>query len=262
MFAARGGAQDSTTRVPTYRYRILGVYDERTGVPVENADVIDVLNGNRVRTTSTGTASLLFLPDGGALVRVQKIGYELQTMMISISPGDTNPLTLLMKRVVELAPMSVVDSAPRYNSPTLKNFEDRRRNHSAGYFIAEADIRKEGNRSLADVLRARVPNVQISLGSSGAELLERPQHCGAGYPPDVYLDGVQLPHPIPHPNAKERRVDPKTQPLPEMQPMNLRDFSLEELAGIEYYATTSTAPVEFSRTSAACGVLLLWTRER
>ncbi|MEP6619885.1 MAG: hypothetical protein ABJE47_11230 [bacterium] len=70
-------------------------------------------------------------------------------------------------------------------------------------------------------------------------------------------------HPIPAPNAKERRVDPKTkQALPELQPINLQDFNVENLAGVEYYAIGSSAPAAFTRTTSACGLLLLWSRER
>ena len=84
---APGAAE--TAQIPRYRFRVLGLFDDQSGLPVEGADVIDVLSGNSVRTTSTGTASLLFLPDGGALVRIRKIGYKLQTLMVSIAPEDT-----------------------------------------------------------------------------------------------------------------------------------------------------------------------------
>ena len=46
------------------------------------------------------------------------------------------------------------------------------------------------------------------------------------------------------------------------EPFDLAEFHTENLAGVEYYATASLAPVEFSGTSQACGVLVLWTREK
>ena len=250
--------------IPRYRYRILGLYDDRTGDPIEDADVIDVLSGNSVKTTSTGTASLLFLPDGGGLVRIRKLGYELTTQMIGISADDTLPVTLVLKRVQELPTVVTVDSAPKYVSPTLRGFEDRRRNHDAGYFMSELQIRKDGSRPLANSLIAHIPGIVISAGKTGGrQLLERSNRCGAGGPPDVYLDGVALAHPTPPPNAARPAKGGLGQPRDAAaEPFDLQEFNLESLAGIEYYATSSEAPMQFSHTSSACGMLLLWTRER
>lgn len=188
-------------------------------------------------------------------MRIRKIGYQLQTMMVSISPADTTPITLVLSRAVELPAVVTIDSAPKYTSAALRSFEDRRRNHASGYFMSEAQIRKEDGRPLVDALRVHVSNVQISVGSAGAQLLERSPRCGVGGPPDVYLDGIPLAHPMPPERSKQKRPGG-----PEAQPMDLQDFQLENLAGIEYYAISSTAPAEFGRTSTACGALFLWSR--
>ena len=234
-------AAQEAPALPAYRMRILGVFDDRTGDPVEAADIVDVLSGNVMRTTSTGTVALAFLPDGGGLVRIRKVGFEPQTMMVSISPADTLPITIILKRVVELAAMSVVDSAPRYASARLKGFEDRRANHAAGSFVSEAEIRKEENRQLGQFLISKVPNIVITHGRTGSLNLRRSPRCGRGQDPDVYLDGALVALP---------------------KPVDLSEFQLNSLAGIEYYPNTATAPPEFNRTSGACGALLLWSREK
>src|SRR5690348_13573558 len=88
MLPAQTPAQDTAAkpRDLAYRYRVLGVFDAASGDPVEGVEVIDVLNGNKALTTKTGTVSLMFLPDGGSLVRLRKVGYEMQTMTVAISP--------------------------------------------------------------------------------------------------------------------------------------------------------------------------------
>ena len=87
--------------LPPYRARILGVFDDATGAPLDSVRVTDVLNGNSSLTTATGTVALYFLPDGGALVRLQKLGYEVQTFPIAISPADTVAITITLRRVTE-----------------------------------------------------------------------------------------------------------------------------------------------------------------
>jgi hypothetical protein len=80
--------------LPAYRIRILGVFDETSGSPIEGADVIEVATGTKAISTATGTVSLAFLPEGSSLIRIEKVGYESTTMPVSISPADTLPITL------------------------------------------------------------------------------------------------------------------------------------------------------------------------
>jgi hypothetical protein len=39
-------------------------------------------------------------------------------------------------------------------------------------------------------------------------------------------------------------------------------FSVKDYAGVEYYAGGASLPEKYNSTSNACGVLLLWTRDR
>jgi hypothetical protein len=227
----------SSVQLPRYRFRVLGLFDDQSGLPVEGADVIDVRSGNSVRTTSTGTASLLFLPDGGGLVRIRKIGYKLQTLMVSIAPEDTAPLTLILERAVELPAIATIDSAPRYRSSWLRGFEERRKMKASGEFMSEAEIRKDEGRSLATSLMAHLPGVIIITGKLGTMQLARSPRCAKGGPPSIYLDGLRL------------------------TTNDLSEFQLENLSGVEYYAINSIAPAEFGQTASSCGSLLLWSRQ-
>lgn len=84
--------------LPGYRYRLLGVFDQETGDPIVGADVIDMQTGDRVKTTTTGTVSLVFLPEGGSPVRITKDGYEDLSIAVEISAETTVPLTLTLAR--------------------------------------------------------------------------------------------------------------------------------------------------------------------
>jgi hypothetical protein len=84
--------------LPSYRYRILGVFDEETGEAIEGAEVRDVLSGTWTKTTVTGTVSLVFLPEGGSPVRISKPGYEELTVPVEISAETPAPITLTMNK--------------------------------------------------------------------------------------------------------------------------------------------------------------------
>ena len=84
--------------MPSYRFRLLGVYDDQTGDPIEGAFVTDLVTGTKARTTSTGTVSLGFLPEGTTPVRISKEGYEDLSIGVEISASATAPLTLIMSR--------------------------------------------------------------------------------------------------------------------------------------------------------------------
>ena len=95
---ASSAAVAASASPPAYRLRLLGVYDAETGDPIEGAWVIDMTTGTKARSTSTGTVSLAFLPEGGSPVRIVKEGYEDLTLAVEISPEHLAPMTLVMVR--------------------------------------------------------------------------------------------------------------------------------------------------------------------
>lgn len=235
-----------------YRYRLLGVYDEMTGDPVEGVQVQDILTGTSAQTTTTGTVSLFFLPDGGSMVRLRKVGYELQTFAVAISPVDTAPITVVLKRVVALPTVMVKDSASSYVSGMLQGAEARMKSHSGGYFMDETELRKWDHATLREAVVSHMPGLttvsdrygHVYLGSTRTACVRalscRQTNCYV----TVYQDGVKI-------------YDPRTSDAtqrPDVSRMTTTDYAI-----VEFYPSTTTAPPEYS---GACGVLLLWTRER
>ncbi len=244
-----------TEAVPPYRLRLLGVFDEQTGNPIDGAKVSDVLGRTSTVTGKTGVVSLVFLPEGMSLVRLRKLGYEPQTLLVNISPSDTTPLTLTMRHVFELAAVVTTAFATTIQSRRLSGFKERERSHASGYFINEVTLEKSASRQLADLLRGRLPAVGIA-DIQGEPYLTASQRCrdGADHgPPQLYVDGVPAaPDWIP---ANDRPMPP-----PDQTPFSLTRFQVSDLAGIEWYPDNTMLPMEFSSMSKRCGVLLLWTK--
>ena len=227
-----------STPLPAYRGRLLGVYNSQTGEPIEGAEVIDALSKTKALTTKTGTVSLVFLPDGGSMVRVQKIGFRPMTTVIAISSADTVPMTIVLDPVATTLPTVVTrDSSPRYISPALRAFDERRR-QGFGYFITDSILRKNDSQKMTSIVRT-LPNVHLvcpPLGFRRAECWATSARSGCA--PDLYIDGVRV-------------TDNDLEKLP-----------VNQFAGVEYYAGGATIPPQYNRTGSCSAVLLFWTRER
>lgn len=245
-------AQDSSRAKPrpaaaAYRNRVLGAFDEQSGEPLEGLEVIDVASGTTALTTKTGTVSLAFLPDGGSLVRLRKVGYAPMTINIGISPADTSPLTIIMRRSAQELPAVVTkDSARRYISPALQGFDERMRANLGGQFVAESTLRKMDNDVLSDVLR-RFHGAALNGGRFVSTRKAAPGPVFRTLTPGlncyvaVYENGI-------------KRAS--------LGPIDFDKINVSDYAGVEFYAGPETYPVWISPTDNDCGVLLLWTRER
>jgi hypothetical protein len=230
----RPQAAAAVMAMPAYRHRLLGVFDSQSGEPIEGVEVTDLLTKTSALTTKTGTVTLVFLPDGGALVRIRKLGYQPITMPIAISPDDTTPVTVTLATTATTLPAVVTkESSPFYRSSRLRDFEERRR-AGFGQFIAEGELRKNDAGKMSNVVR-RFTGMRVDCKRSVCRALStRHGSC----PVTLFVDGV-----------------PTTE-------TNLEQINVNEYAGIEFYAGGATIPPEYNRTGSACGVMLLWTRER
>jgi hypothetical protein len=235
--------------VPSWRARLLGVYDAKTGDAIEGAEVGDMLAKVTALTTKTGTVTLSFLPEGGTLVRIRKVGYEPTTLMAAISPEDTVPLTVLLNPSAPTLPTVVTTEKASHNyiSPQLKAFDERRLSGQGGHFIVEEELRKNDHQPLTNVVR-RLPGLQVKCISKGIKsgacyatsFRQKSSHVMSGGECmiDLYLNGAVY-------------TDP-----------DLQQLMTQQFAGVEFYGGGASIPIQYNKMGASCGVLLLWTREK
>jgi hypothetical protein len=175
----------------------------------------------------------------------QRIRHEPQTFRVAISPTDTSAITLILERSGQALPAVTtvvkgpLDSVPHWLSHNLRDFEERRRT-GQGSFLSEDILRKEEDRTLANVLKSHVPGIDVVESSISHVVWVKSRRDYRCYP-DVYLDGT----PLNPPGGRANLIE-----------WGVRDFSAIEFHGI------ATASSQYSGTGSGCGVLLLWSRER
>lgn len=230
-----GGVPDSVR----YRFRLLGVYDGRSGDPLEGVDVVDLLSHTKGTTGKSGVLSLFYLPDGGSMVRVQKIGYEMQTFLVAISPTDTNPITITLQPATQLAPTVTTAQATPIGIRSIKmqSFEERRKS-GFGTFVTDSVLRANESQNLANLLRSRLSGARVVSSKRGTVLLAN-RVGGAMCQVAVYMDNALLP----------------------AAQVNLDAILTSDVGGIEFYAGGAQLPVQFEHTGNGCGVLMIWTRD-
>ena len=212
---------------PNAHGRLLGVYSSTTGDALEGVEVWDLIAKSYTVTSSTGTVSLSFVKSqhDSSVIWLRKIGYQDSTLLVMTGPADTIPITFVMERVDELAPIVTSATGLKQTPLVIRGLEERMA-QGQGKFITPADLRQEADgRQLGELLVAK-----------GIDLTRRSQKtlmttCRT----QVYLDGARS------------TLDPRS--------------SVSDYEAVEFYSGPATVPPQY-RANAACGVLLLWTRVR
>ncbi|HEY6218461.1 MAG TPA: carboxypeptidase regulatory-like domain-containing protein [Gemmatimonadaceae bacterium] len=194
------------------------------------------------RTDSTGTYRLDGLKIGTYTVVVRSVGYQPIIAEVAIEVPDATLQNFMVEPLAQ--PLDTVHSKDRkvdYISPKLRAFEERRR-EGFGHFLSEAQLRQMDSRQMSEVI-SRFPGLTVGRNQMKSVAISTRKNCSVA----VYLDGIET-------------KDPPTRPNQKPQPPNLNQFSIDLLAGIEFYAGEAAAPMGFGQNG--CGMLLLWTRER
>lgn len=243
MVAATAAGAQQAPQQPVRRYRVVGLFDARTGEAVDGAEITDLLSGLSATTRKTGTIELPLGEGTGFLLRIRKLGYEPLVQAVPTGLRDTIPVTLVLNATQVLpATITRARSSTRAAGDTVRRLElngfyDRRQTTGApsSSFLTEEQIGKLSRVSDAAVLSGR--NV-----------------CST----NLYLNGVRVADVAGSVRRSRSRPasGPRSLPIDQL-------VSPSEVLAMEFYRTAD-APPEYNATRppdvADCGVTLVWTK--
>ena len=217
------------------------VYDAVTGTPLVGATVTATSAGLSTRTDSLGRFLLAGLPPGLVRLLVTAPGYQRGPLTLPLAPRE------VLERELELEPLgagtAAADTGPRAQRlPTVPvtampgmgsrflDFE-RRRATGRGQYRTRDEIEAGQFNSLQDVLRTlRGVQMVCSGGYCQAQMVRATLGC----PPQYIID---------------EREDNDFGPV----------VPVRDIQGIEVYTGAGDVPGEFAGSTAACGVIVVWT---
>lgn len=217
-------------------------------------------------TNERGRFQLAELPPGQYDVRVRRIGYRELSVPVSVPEHGA------VEREMVLARVAVLDTVAVQASVVIPSFEENRR-IGLGKFLTRADLEKQENRKLAEILE------QV-----GAKALRNGHRAwiggGRGGQKSIMNRGgrkcAQL-------EGAEPRNDPRVQRSPgnpgcgcfALVFMNdaliyngetgatvpdVNSIVPASIEAIEFYKGPASTPLKYSRLTSECGVLVLHTR--
>jgi hypothetical protein len=231
---ARG--QDSTPRV-----RVLGVVgDFQTGDRVVGAFVR--VNGSVGGITDDSGRFRLELPPGTHVVDIRRMGYQPRTFDLALEQDlVVAELRVALSQVVVALPEVVVSrDRTRLVFGERRGFY-RRQRIGIGQFITRDDIDRRLPRVVSEMLHS-IPGVEVyqsGIRDARVRMKDRLPSCHYQDDPLVVLDGIEVHAPS----------------LDALVPVQF-------VEAIEVYTAPSEIPAEFNRARAACGVIVIWTRQQ
>lgn len=210
------------------------VVDSELGHAIASASVRIKPGTASVTTDSLGRFEAHDLAAGAAEVTIEALGYETAVFTVRLAAPDTvNGVFPLDFTGYRLPPVAVEARAEQL-VPRYLDFE-RRRHNGMGAYLRWDELAEKGYSSVGDALHV-VRGVRIRCDSQTFEcfaFMARTPQCQ----PTWWIDGMQV-HSF-HENTPIR-----------------------DIYGIEVYRGPGEVPAEFTGSTAACGVIVIWTKSR
>lgn len=235
-------AQAVATAVPRPLGRLLGVFDDVTGQPVVDAEILNLATQAKSRTSASGAISLALLPPGVSILQIRKIGYASRLQAVTVSPTDTVSITVALVPLVQALP-EVRTTAPRPTAGKLATFEQHRA-EGMGHFLTQDQLEKAQGRLTSDVFRM-IPGMKVVPDLHGTAWYVGTTRGGGSIGGGTCLAAVMVDGVIVYRGGRGA------------VPFDINTIRPEEMAGVEFYAGGASMPIEYR---FGCGLVVIWTR--
>lgn len=233
----------------------------KAGIP--SAEVRLSPGNQLVATDSDGYFRFDRVPPGSISVLVRRLGFAPESTSFAVRAADD--LEILIELEQSAQALDTVTVAARENALArgkLSGFYERKR-YGIGRFFDSDILERQQDRRLGDLITASTPGSRLvrSLTGSmawiattrrtgiifgGSTVDEWDRNRGAdprACYPDVYLDGIVV-------YSFGSR----------MSLFDINGIPTAHLSAVEFYVGPSQTPLQYNKTSAVCGVLLIWTK--
>jgi hypothetical protein len=228
------------------------VREDSSGRALSLVEVVIEGSGLKAVTGLNGRYVIEAVPAGRRMVMFRLVGYLPTRFEVLLTPGDTTRANVVLIRSVMRLDSIIVRAEPsRPRGEGREGFEERRR-LGFGRFYDTVDLRRSEHLQLRDLLRRKGGvTVELSLVDGVRRpVAYNPHRLGPGGRPNcvmqVYFNGTKF-------GSGGRFTD---------NPPDLGMFDVSSLDAIEVYPNAAQVPGIYSGPTAACGVILLWSRQR
>jgi hypothetical protein len=210
-----------------------------TGEPLADARVTIVGARSAAVTDARGAFGVQLHAEGDYVVEVRRLGYASTRVALRLLPGRTTLLAVVLDLdPVVIDPVAVASAVP-HATAKMRGFHERRQRGN-GHFVTRDEIERRGATQIAHLF-PNVPGLSVVHTQGGGTSMRsdrnrRLRDC----PITVYVDGMHYALSI----------------------FEISEIHPRDIEAVEYYPSVAQAPPQFRIRSAACGVLVIWLRER
>jgi TonB-dependent SusC/RagA subfamily outer membrane receptor len=247
LAALGAGLAPVTSHAQTVEQAVLqgAVLERASGVPVEGATLVLDGTGRRAFTDARGRFDFQSVPAGDWTLRVERLGFHDASVTVQLRTGAVTDVEIHL------------DARPLELDRLVATATGRQRAREVAHDVARIEagpvLERAPVRTLAELVRARAPGVQVlsSSGAVGAGTRIRVRGAGSiNLPNDpvVFVDGARV------------DADPLSGSINVggQVPSRLDDLNPEEIESIEIVRGPSAATLY--GTDAAAGVVRITTR--